>query len=176
MSHFQTLWNLRNSTLEPEPSSLFWLLTSVDVASDRPASWSVDSTSLFLAKNCVWRFCFLLEHRGHLQALKVRELKLLCLSQLWVLKYRISMSEFKLKNTKMFWKYQFAVWLSIQIFYSYFTKVTRKCKCFGRIVKPCFPLPTFFIFLQRYLVIPLKCRRIFKKGNNSLKTCLTKLS
>jgi hypothetical protein len=55
-----TSWNLRISTLEPKPSSLFWLHTSVDVASDRPASWSVDSTRLFLAKNYVWRFCFLL--------------------------------------------------------------------------------------------------------------------
>jgi hypothetical protein len=34
--------------------------TSVDVASDRPASWSVDLTSLFLAKTFVCRFCFLL--------------------------------------------------------------------------------------------------------------------
>ena len=52
------------------------------------------------------------------------------------------MSELKLKNTigegtKMFWKYQLAVWLSIQNFYSHFTKVTRKCECFGRIVEPC---------------------------------------
>jgi len=52
------------------------------------------------------------------------------------------MSEFKLKNTigeetKMFWKYQLAVWLSMQNFYSHFTKVTRKCECFGRIVEPC---------------------------------------
>jgi hypothetical protein len=70
-SDFQTSWNLRISTLEPKPSSLFRLHTSVDVASDRPASRSVDSTSLFLAKNCVRRLCSLLEHRGHLQALKV---------------------------------------------------------------------------------------------------------
>jgi hypothetical protein len=28
----------------------------------------------------------------------------------------------------MFWKYQLAVWLSIQNSYSHFTKVTRKCK------------------------------------------------
>jgi len=51
------------------------------------------------------------------------------------------MSKFKFKNTigeetKMFWKYQLAVWLSMQNFYSHFTKVTRKCKCFGRIVEP----------------------------------------
>jgi hypothetical protein len=30
------------------------------------------------------------------------------------------------EGTKIFWKYQFAVWLSIQNFYSHFTKVTRK--------------------------------------------------
>jgi hypothetical protein len=35
---FQTSWNLLISALEPEPSSLFWLHTSVDVASDMPAS------------------------------------------------------------------------------------------------------------------------------------------
>ena len=49
------------------------------------------------------------------------------------------MSEFKWKNTigegaKMFWKYQLAVWLSIQNLYSHFTIVNRKCECFGRIV------------------------------------------
>jgi len=54
------------------------------------------------------------------------------------------MSGLKLKNTigegtKMFWKYQLAVWLSIQNFYSHFTKVTRKCMCFGRIVEPWWP-------------------------------------
>ena len=47
-----------------------------------------------------------------------------------------------MKNTigdgmKMFRKYQLAVWRSIQIFHSHFTKVTRKCKCFSRIVEPC---------------------------------------
>ena len=36
----------------------------------------------------------------------------------------------------MFRKYQLAIWLSIQNFYSHFTKVTRKCECFGRIVEP----------------------------------------
>jgi hypothetical protein len=38
---------------------------------------------------------------------------------------------------KMFRKYQLAVWRSIQNFYSHFTKVTRKCECFSRIVEPC---------------------------------------
>jgi hypothetical protein len=52
------------------------------------------------------------------------------------------MSEFKLKNTIdegtkiMFWKHQLCVWLSIPKFYSHFTKVTRKCQCFGCIVEP----------------------------------------
>jgi hypothetical protein len=36
-----------------------------------------------------WRFVFFFAHRGHFQALKVRDLKLLCLSQLCVLKYWI---------------------------------------------------------------------------------------
>jgi hypothetical protein len=34
-------------------------------------------------------------------------------------------------------KYQLAIWLSIRNFYSDFTKVTRKCECFGCIVEPC---------------------------------------
>ena len=38
---------------------------------------------------------------------------------------------------KKFRKYQLAIWLSIRNFYSHFTKVTRKCECFGRIVEPC---------------------------------------
>ena len=51
------------------------------------------------------------------------------------------MSEFNLKNTigeetKMFWEYQLAVFmLSMQNFYSHFTKVTRKCERFGRFVE-----------------------------------------
>jgi len=48
-SDFQTSWNLRFSALEPEPSLVFGLDTSVDVASGRPASRSVYSTGLFLA-------------------------------------------------------------------------------------------------------------------------------
>jgi hypothetical protein len=82
---FQISWNLCISALEPEPSSLFWLHTSVDVASDMPASWSVDSTSLFLAKNIVFKVLFF-AHHGHLQALKVCDLKHLCPSQLCTLK------------------------------------------------------------------------------------------
>ena len=75
---FQTSWNLCISAFEPKPSSLFWLYTSVNVASDVPAS--VNSTSLFLRKNFVWRFCFLLI---------VVTCKLLCLSQLCTFKDRI---------------------------------------------------------------------------------------
>jgi hypothetical protein len=33
--------------LEPEPSSVIWLDTSIDVASGRPAFLSVDSIALF---------------------------------------------------------------------------------------------------------------------------------
>jgi hypothetical protein len=32
--------------------------------------------------------------------------------------------------------YKLAVWRSIQNFYSHFTKVNRKCECFGRSVEP----------------------------------------
>jgi hypothetical protein len=39
------------------------------------------------------------------------------------------------EEMKMFRKYQLTVWLSIRNFYSHFTKVTRKCECFGRIVE-----------------------------------------
>jgi hypothetical protein len=38
INDFQTSWNFCISALEPEPSLVFWLHTSVDVASDRPAS------------------------------------------------------------------------------------------------------------------------------------------
>jgi hypothetical protein len=41
------------------------------------------------------------------------------------------------EGMKIFRIYKLAVWLSIQNFYSHFTKVTRKCECFGRIVEPC---------------------------------------
>jgi hypothetical protein len=79
---------------------------------------------------------------GHLQALKVRDLKLLCPNQLHGLKDGKSKSEFKLKKNigegmKMFGKYQFAIWLLIRNFYSHFEKVTHKCECFGRIVEHC---------------------------------------
>ena len=36
-----------------------------------------------------------------------------------------------------------AIWLSIQNLYSHFTKVTRKCECFGHIVEPCFVYSLF---------------------------------
>ena len=95
-------------------------------SSDMPASWSVDSTSLFLAKNFVWRFCF------SLASAKFTWFKFLCLSQLYTLKDQIINVA-----TKFFCKYQLTVWLSIQNFYSHFTKVTRKWECFGQIVEPC---------------------------------------
>jgi hypothetical protein len=46
------------SALEPEPSLVFWLDTSVDVASGRPASQSVDSTGLFLGGKNGRMLCF----------------------------------------------------------------------------------------------------------------------
>ena len=86
-SDFQTSWNLRFSALEPEPSLVFWLDTSVDVASSRPASWLVDSTGLFLAGKKMEE-CFVFTHHGNFQALKVCDLKLLYASQLCDLKNR----------------------------------------------------------------------------------------
>ena len=41
------------------------------------------------------------------------------------------------EGMRMFRKYQLDIWLSIRNFYTHFTKVTRKCECFGRIVEPC---------------------------------------
>jgi hypothetical protein len=55
-----------------EPSSLFSIDISRDAASRRPVSLSVDSTDLF----CKNFFFFFFSHRGHLQALKVCDLKL----------------------------------------------------------------------------------------------------
>jgi hypothetical protein len=84
-------------------------------------------------------FCFFV-NRGHLQVLQVRWLKVLCPESIAWFK-RPEKSEFELKKyiferMKMFRKYQLAIWLSIQNFCSHFTKVTRKCKCFGRILEP----------------------------------------
>ena len=81
---FQTLWNLHFPPLEPETSSLFWLNTSVDIALTGRL-YDVNSTGLILAKNFVCRF-LIFAYRGNLQALKVHDLKLLCLSQLCGLK------------------------------------------------------------------------------------------
>ena len=53
----------------------------------------------------------------------------------------------------MFWKYQLAVWLSMQNLYSHFAKVTRKCECFGRIVEPWFICQSSYIL---YINIHLK--------------------
>jgi len=87
-----------------------------------------------------------------------------------------------MKNTigdgmKMFRKYQLAVWRSIQNFYSHFTKVTRKCEYFSRIVEPCIskhfrPLCVtfrkwknyikrmfFFTFFQQLSIYYLNCYR-----------------
>jgi hypothetical protein len=85
-SDFQTSWNLRFSTLEPKPSLVFWLDTSVDVASGRPVSRSIDSSGLFLAKEKMEE-CFDFTHRGNFQALKVSILNLSYVSQLCDLKY-----------------------------------------------------------------------------------------
>ena len=48
-------------------------------------------------------------------------------------------------GTKNFWKYQLAVWLSIQNLYLHFAKVTCKCECFGRNVEPC-KVPIFMLY------------------------------
>ena len=50
--------------------------------------YDVNSTGLFLGKNFVCRF-LIFAYLGHLQALKVHDLKLLCLSQLCGLKDQI---------------------------------------------------------------------------------------
>ena len=78
-------------------------------------------------------------NQGHLQALKVRDLMSESIvwfkrpeNQSWNLNWKkISVREWIVR------KYQLAIWLSIRNFYSHFTKVTRKCECFGCIVEPC---------------------------------------
>jgi hypothetical protein len=59
-SNFQTSWNLRFTALELETFVTILAYTSFDVASDRPASRSVDLSGLFLAKEFVCMFSFLL--------------------------------------------------------------------------------------------------------------------
>ena len=80
-------------------------------------------------------------HRGHLQALKVCDLKRFMSES--IVRFKRLKSEVKFKNmigevTKNFRIYLLAVWRSIQNFYSNFTKVTCKCECFGRSVHPCY--------------------------------------
>ena len=69
-------YHLISKTVEPETSSLFWLDTSVDIAITGQLYDKSISTGLFLAKNFVLRF-FIFAYRGHLQVLKVCDLKLL---------------------------------------------------------------------------------------------------
>jgi hypothetical protein len=69
---------------------------------NRPALWQVNSTGLYLAKNFVWRFLIFAD-RGHLQALKVRDLKLLCLSQLCGLKDKKIKVGFKNEKYDRWW-------------------------------------------------------------------------
>jgi hypothetical protein len=81
----------------------------------------------FLAKTNLRRFCFLLIMSELIARFKRQE------NQSQNLNWKKNIGE----GMKMFRKYQLTVWLSIQHFYSHFTKVTRKCECFGRIVEPC---------------------------------------
>jgi hypothetical protein len=140
-SDFQRSWNLHISVLEPEPLSLFWLHTSIDVASDRPASWSADSTSLFLAKNCVWRVCFC--SSWSLTSVKsmwfktfigesIVRFKILD-NQCWNLNWKIrSVRDWKCSgNIYSPSGYQYRICTRI------FTKVTRKCECFCPNIEPC---------------------------------------
>jgi hypothetical protein len=61
------------------------------------------------------------------------------------------------EGMKKFRKYQLAVWLSIQNFYSHFTTVTRRCECFGRIVEPWYMIqlkPNSRTLYLIYLIAP----------------------
>jgi hypothetical protein len=119
-----------------EECNKFGFATSVDIESDRPASWFVDSTSLYLAKNFVWRFCFF-AHRWLLTSVKSMWFKtLISESMVW-----FKRSENQCQNLN--WKirsvrerkcsgninspsgYQYRI-------------VTHKRECFGRIVEPFF--------------------------------------
>ena len=89
---------MRFPPLETETSSHFWLDTSVDIALTGQLYDKSISTGLFLAKNFVLRF-FIFAYRGHLQVLKVCDLKLSCPSQLCGLRTGKSKSDFKMTNT-----------------------------------------------------------------------------
>ena len=75
-------------------------------------------------------------------------------------------------GTKNFWKYQLAVWLSIQNFYSHFTKVTRKCESFGRNVEASY----FFFFFFSAICLGLGRKFIYPTSSLSLISGLNKLS
>ena len=104
----------------------------------RQGSFTISWFNRFILGEKKMEECFVFTHRGNFQALKVRDLKLSYVSQLCDLKNWIISRNLNIigDGTKNFQKYQLALWLSIQNFYSHFAKVTRKCKCFGRNVEP----------------------------------------
>jgi hypothetical protein len=129
---------------------------------NRPAS-----TGLFLVKYFVWRFS-IFDYRGHLQALKVHDLKFYVWVNCAVKKTGKSKSYFKMKNMigdgMNFRKYQFAIWRSIQNFYSHLTKVSE---CFSRIVEPweaCF-LPVRKLIQISY-IFSNNCQYIYCRARN----------
>ena len=90
--NFQTLQNLRFTALEPELSSLFWLILQSMLHQ------TVDLTGLFLLQKLCMQVQFF-AHLGHLQALKVCDSKLLCLIQLcglkdWIIKVGIYIEKY----------------------------------------------------------------------------------
>ena len=99
-SDFQTSCNLRFSALEPEPSSVFWLILLSLL--HQAGQFRIQLIQPVFLANC-----------GHLQALKVRDLMLMSES-IARFKRPENQSEFKLKKNsgegmKMFRKYQLAV-------------------------------------------------------------------
>jgi hypothetical protein len=75
-SDFETSWNLRFSALEPELSSVFWLILPSMLHQAGQFHNQLIQPVLFFA------------NRGHLQALKVRVLIVFCPSQLCGIKDR----------------------------------------------------------------------------------------
>ena len=79
------------------------------------------------------------------------------------------MSEFKLKNTigegtKIFWKYQLTVWLSIQNLYLHFTKVTRKWVFWSHCRALWCHNATFFVLHQHMELVSYSlCQKHFDK-------------
>ena len=90
MSHenfdFETSWNLCFSALKPKPSSVFWLILPSML--HQTGQFRNQLINQFIFSEKFSEKVLVFAKHGHLQALKVLDLKVLCLSQLHGLKDR----------------------------------------------------------------------------------------